>query len=289
MFSKCHTPPNPQLPIVEVYQSIGNRDTQQDRYVIADTNNGILVAVADGHNGSRTANIIEENLLHTFQKHLEHCQLSSTNCAPSPIDQTIQLAIQNTIRSIEEIAKNESSGSTLTMAFIDFPNETICIHESKRIRITYGQLGDSIFALSNEKGELKIAPIHSVELAATDVKEIQDRYISLYGRKCRKTSSHLYSHNTGLNALAVTRAVGDRDFLLIRKPVVDTTLINLKDEALIVATDGIVVENRQIKLSINKIFLQIKEGKNIQEIGNSIKTKDDNTTLLIIKEQQSHI
>lgn len=276
--------PPPRLPLVEAYQSLGNRDTQQDRFVIAHTNNGILVAVADGHNGSRTASIIEECLLYTFQIEIGFLEKKHSNTSSFLPEEKIGLALQNTIDSILDQTKNESSGSTLTMAFIEVIEQSLEARYDEKLRITVGQLGDSFFALLDDE-EVKIAPIHSVELATLDVEEIEKEYCGLYGRDCRKTSSHIYSHKTGLNALAVTRAAGDRDFVLVRRPIIKSYEIRLNDAVAIIATDGLVDLKLEHESVLKKYLFQIKKGISAANLGVSIVQKNDNTTLLVVRSE----
>lgn len=53
---------------VQVCQILGKRAEQQDRYLITTFNDGLLLVIADGHNGTKVASLITSKIAGTLTK-----------------------------------------------------------------------------------------------------------------------------------------------------------------------------------------------------------------------------
>ncbi len=268
-------------PDIQVYQAVGKRDTQQDCYVVARLDTGILLAVADGHGGGKASSIIAALLPALFHGELERAFKDNSNSRYSGLSDTkIRGVVRRTIQSLTNKTQDMGSGSTLTMVFLEQGTRRIDNDYSLQIRATVGQMGDSVFALSAKPGHLCVAPMHSVFDAKKDVEEIKASYLNNHGKECKCGSGYIYSSGNGVDALALTRSLGDKNFTLIRKPEVKTYTAAPDQAVLLLASDGIFSDPSNPRRCIRGYVDQLQQGKSVAEIGEGIQYMHDNTTII---------
>lgn len=266
-------------PDVQIYQALGDRDEQQDCYVVSRLDSGLLVAVADGHGGFRTGSIISTQLPGIFYDALEACFRMDANARYAGLkDMGMRGVFRQVFSTLIKRTETELSGATLTMAFVERGSVRINQRFTPQIRITVGQMGDSICALSTKPGHLRMAPLHSVFEAPKDVSAIQQAYSTQYGKACRAGSGYLYCGASG-QALAVTRALGDCEYTLVRKPAVQTWFAPVDGSKLLLASDGILTDLENPRQCVRQYLNALHKDKTVSEMGRAIH-KHDNTTLV---------
>lgn len=238
---------------IDIHQHIGQRPSQEDRFVVAPTHDGYLLAVLDGHGGPGVAEDVAVALPGRFQRALE----ASDDTPAQAMEQLFAGLFEDFTRT-REIYTDLFGGSTLSLAFVQDE------------RITTAVLGDSPILLRID-GEDWIAPAHNVDLNPRDVARIeathQDRILR---GELHITSSHIQL--ASWQALAVTRALGDPDFAryLIREPEIHTHPVAPgADVALILATDAIQVSTDAEVLREDYIRLleQVANGRSARDLG----------------------
>lgn len=269
------------IPEVSVFQDLGRRDDQQDRYVVLRLNTGLLLAVADGHGGHEASSMIAKYLSLIFSEEIEGAIQTDkgANLVGLP-SSTLKRVIRKTIQRLVDLTQDMISGSTLTLAFVE--TGSIRPGSDPATRVTIGQLGDSIFAISSKPGRLSIAPIHSVRTQKKDIEEIKKRYQEKYGEDCKTSYAYIYSSPDKYDALALTRALGDSVFTLIRKPDVKTYVVDASQTVLLLTTDGAIKEGTSPRKAITEIINQIREGTHVSEISRKLQPLEDNTTIISV-------
>lgn len=271
-------------PDIQVYQAVGKRDEQQDSYIVCRMDSGVLLAVADGHGGPKTSSKVSAILPGLFHQELESAYKTDSNLRYSGItDPSMRKVVKQTIQSLIECTQEDISGSTLTVAYLE---QGSCRNDQDfypKVRVTVGQMGDSIFALSTKPGHLCGAPMHSARNNKDDVHAIKRAYLAKYDKECLCSCGYIYSHDNGVDALAVTRALGDVAYALIRKPEVKTYSFAPDQAVLLLASDGILTDLRNPRKLIEGYMDQLHQGKIATDIGKEIQIKDDNTTIIGVR------
>lgn len=265
-----------ETPEISVFQDVGFRDEQQDRYITCRLDSGLLLAVADGHGGCQTSSLVASHLALIFSEETERV---SSDARLS--DACVRQVIRKVFRRLDQLTQDMACGSTLTLAFIESGSRRSDF--SPAIRITTGQLGDSVFAVSSAPGRLSSAPIHSVRYRKKDVDIIRQQFRDQYNEDCRVSCGYIYSSPARYAALALTRALGDTSFTLIRKPEVKSYIVNTSETILLLATDGILKPEVRPGTTIRQIMRRIRQGQYATEIIQELKPLEDNTTLLIAR------
>lgn len=202
------------------YQTLGNRDEQQDTFVTCPVANGYLLGVFDGHGGDQVSKASVQHLPALLEKELGHFDFKRR------ADQE-RHAVKEAIVKLSRALKNYEPGSTLTLALVS-PSPKA----DEAIRVTVAGLGDSpVFV--QQGSEIHTLPLHCAKTNERDVELIRFNggTITPYG---------YIVGITGEAELAVTRALGDCDFdhALIRIPEVRSFAIGV-DDSVTLCTDGI--------------------------------------------------
>lgn len=269
-------------PSIEICQSLGERSDQQDRFVISQMQIGTLVVVSDGHGGHMVADIVAAQVSAIFAELLEKTMDNSPRSyTPCISNKQIKSVIKNTINDLIEKTKNEISGATLSLAFIEqgYSND-ISAYQSG-CRVTTGQLGDSIIAMSKKSGHLYMSNLHAVQYAKADVAEIKKRFENKYKQPCRSNGGYIRSAQNS-NGIAVTRALGDKSFMLIRKPEIKSYFLPTGSITLL-ASDGILNKNQVPRKLVNQYMKQLHNFATANELFNSMGWFNDNTTMVVIR------
>lgn len=270
------------MPEVNIYQALGTRNIQEDHYVVACLKHGVLLAIADGHGGAKTSSLVSSHLVSIFSEESEMAIKSKKQAAVMTLSSyQARRLLENTINRLISLTKDLTSGSTLTVAFIETgfwgESSTSCI------RVTVGQLGDSIFALSSKPGNLTVGPIHSVETSPRDVREIQEDYQTQYNDECGVFGGYIFSSSIEGQGSSLTRSLGDSAFTLLHKPELNTYMTNPSQSILMLASDGILTGQRNVRPTIKTMVEKIRSGESIRAIGDGIHPQEDNITILCIR------
>ncbi len=270
-------------PDVQIYQSLGHRDEQQDCYVVSRLDSGLLVAVADGHGGVKTASLIATQLPGLFHEALEAFFKENANARYTGLsDAKMRRVFRQVFQWLNKRTENEASGATLTMAFIERGSCRVDNRFTPQVRVTVGQMGDSVCALSTRPGHLRLAPLHRVFEAESDVRAIKQAFTEQFGKECKVGSGYIYSGSPG-QALAVTRALGDCEYILVRQSRVKTWFAPAAGTRLLLASDGILTDLENPRKCVRGYVNALHRGETVEEIGRAMPYQHDNTTLIGVR------
>jgi serine/threonine protein phosphatase PrpC len=267
-------------PDIAIYQAIGRRSEQQDRYLVSRVEDGYLLMVADGHGGSSTASFLADNVARLYaqeRRRLKKKQPFSSDWGLTAANE--RGAIRRTISRLNRLTEKNPSGSTLTLAFLQLGTRRSDF--KLQLRVHVGQMGDSVFALSTRPGLVAMPPLHSVQFNPRDVEVVKELYHQETGEECRVSGGYLYSGIQG-HGLALTRSLGDYPFTLNRRPEVKTYEADPKTALILLASDGLFVPESPVRPQLKEIFSLLRSGMTIRELGDSMKHKHDNVTLLSV-------
>jgi serine/threonine protein phosphatase PrpC len=271
-------------PEIQLYQSVGKRDEQQDSYLVCRMDSGVLIAVADGHGGFKTSEKAVTHLPGLLHEQLEVAWKGTPNARYFGVsDQKMRQAVRLTLNRLIDLCRDDVSGSTLTLAYLEQGTRRTDQGYLPQVRATVAQLGDSVFALSVKPGHLCVMPMHSAKDAKKDVAAIKARYRERYGRECKWSAGYIYSHCNGVDALALTRALGDMAYTLVRKPEVKTYTIAPDQAVLLLASDGILTDCSRPRNLIRGYIDQLHQGRSAKALGESISYQHDNTTIMAVR------
>ncbi len=266
-------------PAVDTYQAIGERQEQQDRYLVSNLRDGLLLMIADGHNGTGASSLLAENTTQIYSE--ERAALVAEDPDWTrwglPASKERQV-IRRTIKRLIELTDNEHSGSTLTLAFLQLGFRIR--DRSLRLRAHVGQMGDSIFAFSSRPGALAMPPLHSVKLNAKDAAAIRQRYKDEKGKPCQQSQMYLYTGESGVG-LAVTRALGDKAYTLIRAPEIKTFEADPDHALVLLASDGMLNSEEDMREQVRNTIAHLREGMPLQELGEKHRIQDNITMLAV--------
>jgi serine/threonine protein phosphatase PrpC len=266
-------------PAVDTYQAIGERQEQQDRYLVANLRDGLLLMVADGHNGTQASSLLAENTTQIYSEERAAEIEQNPDWTRWGLPATKErLVIRRTIKRLIELTGDEDSGSTLTLAFLQLGFRIR--DRSLRLRAHVGQMGDSFFAFSSRPGALAMTPIHSVKHNEKDAEAIRQRYKDESGEPCQKSSLYLYTGESGIG-LAVTRALGDKAYTLIRAPEIKTFEADPDHALVMLASDGMLNSEEDMRDQVRSTVSLLREGMPLQELGENYRMQDNITMLAV--------
>jgi serine/threonine protein phosphatase PrpC len=274
-------------PDIQIYQAVGRREEQQDRYLVTQLNDGVLVMVADGHSGSNTVELIVQQTvaIYSQERAVEKKRIKGMEfygLAPK----NERAIIRRTMQQLEKMTRHMLDGSTLTLGFIQCGVR----HQRRKVvvRAHVGQIGDSLFALSSMPGRVAMTSSHSVTHHQKDVERIMVEYQRLNSEPCKRDRHYLYTRSPNYG-LSLTRALGDRNDLLIRKSEVRSYEAELNHAVVLFATDGLLQVDQPVKPQINRVLQQIRTGKTVKMLGEEMEQKMDNVTLISVRYPPSPI
>ncbi len=267
-------------PAVDTYQAIGERQEQQDRYLVSNLRDGLLLMVADGHNGADASSLLAENATQIYSGERAAVMDEDPDCVRWGLPATKERqVIRRTIKKLIEMTNEEESGSTLTLAFLQLGFRIR--DRSLRLRAHVGQMGDSVFAFSSRPGALAMTPIHSVKHNPKDAAAIRQRYKDESGAPCQQSNLYLYTGQSGVG-LAVTRALGDQAYTLIRAPEIKTFEADPDHALVLLASDGMLNAEEEMRDQLRSAMTQLREGMPLQELGENCRIQD-NITMLVVR------
>ena len=190
---------------------IGKRSYQEDQAIVIRKDCNTLLAVMDGHSGSKTAEII--------MQHLEQIFVATRKQYP----RTPKKLLFAVFEQLNCLTANEESGSTLSV---------VLVPRSER-RAHVAILGDSPVVVKNPDQEAWVGPEHN---ARTNLRERE----AALSRGASYNGGYLHDPNSG-KGLQMSRSLGDVALhtILSRIPEVFSVPIE-KGSAIIVMSDGVV-------------------------------------------------
>lgn len=259
---------------LECFQSIGAREEQEDSYVAIKLSQGYLYAVADGHFSSKVSDIVAANLQSAFLSAYDQ----EYRCAPYNLD-PLQV-VHSTFDYLQALVADEQCGSTLSLAFVEHG----LVDGRGATRVTTGQMGDSFVAIKPRCTPLiDVTDSHNVRDAQADLDLINKWALDRYGADTIATavSGYLCSQPRG-SAIAITRSLGDRDFMLVREPAVKTHVYTSQEPLLLmIASDGVLSPTASRQAHIKSLITRYVAGETLVSIVRSINPEDNVTVIAV--------
>jgi len=292
---------------IVVHHEKGNRITQEDNYVCCSVMNGQLVAVLDGHIDSGTSEQVSLILCSIFKE--EYINIwNKIGCRDDLNDEHLKQILENTFDRLDILTRDNKSGTTVSLIYI-YP---IGRDDggARVLKVMAATLGDSPVYIQ-DKGIEILMPIHSAVQHKDDI-----NWIMKYAKEAHdaKDYSHpfygveiddgyvyinAYSHDH-IRGLAVTRALGNRDFFTVLQKTPDVALFVVSTKAnILIASDGVLTNlEKNIKTNMKKLLMIAQEDgaeqmfKMLPNFDNVtciyIQMSEENTTVkkpAVIKEQ----
>lgn len=231
--------------------AIGERNYQEDRYVLYTDENGWLLGTMDGHNGEETAEFCHINVVEIFKKVLK-----------SELEKNL---LRTIVLALHEKTKNFESGSTISLVFIP--------KSAKRAHVAI--LGDSPVVIKNNEGVINISPEHN---ARTNISE----------RECAKAKGADYDQGyiwVGDRGPQMTRSLGDRVLRSVLNDEPEIYEVELGPESFVmVVSDGVIDPgHKNSKIQIEHLVKLVENGDDAQKIVDdavSRRTRDNATAVL---------
>jgi len=255
----------------------GKRPYQEDRYKYDVTEDGVLLAVFDGHGGSGVSEFCENNLLAAFNA-----------VADAPELPTIPDKIRGIFDYLNSYTKGSHDGSTASFVFIP----------STLTRAYVGILGDSPVIIKTGEGELmdrqanlgKVvksgeywhSPEHNVRSNPAEVKRVTAAGGYVY-------DGYAFSGRGSLTSggLQLSRTLGDRDFddILSRDPEIFEVPL-AAGSFVLVGTDGLLDPGHKSSAAAQEIVTLIERGADAGQLVHQAaiaKPTGDNVTALLLR------
>lgn len=226
-------------------QAQGQRPYQEDRYVIIEDRekDRTLIAVFDGHSGSRTVDHLAASLSDALFRHNDS----------SGVD-----LLKNIYTDLDKETKDMVDGSTASMALIE------------RNEITLAVLGDSPIQWLTKEGEFRM-PEHNVRTNYYEAVEAQERGGIIYG-------GYLFDPMRGYDrGIQMSRVFGDVDLRRVTDRTPEIKLLKRGDvSSLLIASDGLTDPAHVIDP-----FL-LTEVITAEELVDKFKNSFDNVTAVVV-------
>jgi len=233
----------------------GQRSYQEDRFVVANTKDGKLIAVFDGHGGASVSTRLSMALPRIWKKHVA-------------FPMSLSMALENTFKDLNTLTSQMDEGSTASVVFI--PNANNEVHVAI--------LGDSPVIIQDIHGNLVISPMHNARSNPAELKAAQARGAFYSG-------GYICAHFSG-HGIQMTRVFGDRDLSRIvnREPEVYSVPVN-DNSFVIVGTDGLFDPSHQeITPEIMAVADLVKAGASAQTVVDravAVPTQDNVTAIIV--------
>jgi len=237
----------------------GPRSYQEDRFVVVEHGDGVLLAVADGHGGVDVAKYVANHLKETW----EACY---DDMAQTPLAEwgIVMQALKHTVQNLHAETQWLSAGSTLSIAFIPAHKKTAYI----------AVLGDSPVIVRKPNGELHISPEHNVRTNAAECDAAVERGAFIH---CGYMSAR-YSGP----GIQMTRVLGDAelDSIINREPEIYSVSLG---SFLLVGSDGLFDPTHRTSVAEQAAHLAecIFDGKDAKGIVDATEPAHDNVTAIL--------
>lgn len=237
----------------------GARPYQEDRSLIDISNDGLLLAVFDGHGGESTAEFCRANLLLAFNA-----------VADDPTMPTIPNKVRGIFNYLALATNDLREGTTASIVFIP----------SSLDRAFVGVLGDSPVIIKNKDNEYWHAPEHNVRSNPAEVARVKAAGGTVYG-------GYAFAPGGGLSAsgLQLSRTLGDSNFsaILSRDPEIFEIELG-KDSFVLVGSDGLFDPSHGSDDAASSIVQLVEKGsdaKVLVQYALGIPTQDNVTAILV--------
>jgi serine/threonine protein phosphatase PrpC len=233
----------------------GGRPYQEDRLFKATMQEGVLIAIFDGHGGHETAHWASEEFPGLFVD-----AIGEPKATP-------RTAFKNSIHKLAIMTQAQGPGSTLSAVFIPAKGNTI----------TCAVIGDSPIIIKDAKGAINIGPEHNVRTNEAEAQRVRD----LGGFV---VDGYAYDNRFGYG-LQMARALGDSHLarVLSRVPDIYSVKVN-KDSFVILASDGVFDPGHyNFHEAANTIVKLVEEGAEAQALVDravQIRTGDNATAFV---------
>jgi serine/threonine protein phosphatase PrpC len=237
----------------------GNRPYQEDRSFVNITNDGLLLAVFDGHGGESTA---------------EYCRLNLLKAFNAVADDPIYPTIPNKIRGIFDFLNIETEkmteGTTASIVFIP----------STLDRAFVGVLGDSPVIIKNKDNEYWHSPEHNVRSNPKEVARVKAAGGVVF-------NGYAFAPGGGFSSagLQLSRTFGDAEFASILSRDPEIFEIELaKDSFVLVGSDGLFDPSHGSDDAASSIVQLVERGsdaKVLVQYALGIPTQDNVTAILV--------
>lgn len=250
-------------PITSKATAQGLRQEQQDRCLCCRIEiqgiphgRGQLMAVADGHGGHETADIIVAELAALFARRLKQAQ------------GRVEDALRQTIAELVQRTRNGLSGSTLSIVF----------KPDDQQRGYVAVLGDSPVIMTDQDGKRHVGPLHNVR------SNLAERSQAL-ARGARYAAGYIEIEEYPEEGLQLSRALGDRHFdrVLDRTPEIFSVALG-SQSFILVGTDGLLhALNPSIDDQLQGLADLVQKGADAQAIvDNALRRRTgDNVTAIV--------
>jgi serine/threonine protein phosphatase PrpC len=213
---------------------LGNRETNEDTYCIAELSPLLFHAVFDGHGGDETANRLQSGLFDIFRDKLEK-YISDNNLSYSTVSigQYMQL-LASAIQDVDSEVKAGKPGSTALVALYIFDYVIIAnVGDSRAIL----DRSNGVKCLSKDHNLRNLSEFNRVSGAISLANQKSENAFNLIQYRGLQRIS-----TKSASSVLFTRSVGDRlfDGVVIAKP--EFTLFHVeqkRDRFVVLATDGV--------------------------------------------------
>ncbi|MEK7465700.1 MAG: PP2C family serine/threonine-protein phosphatase [Patescibacteria group bacterium] len=233
---------------------LGGRELQEDRLIVRKNSKGILMAVADGHNGPWTADYVITNFAKKFLGSLPSCSDAGE-------------AFRKVFAELAVETREHDSGTTLS-----------CVYIHKAFKRAYvATIGDSPIIICSPGGFIYTSPDHNVR---TNLEE-RERCIA---RRGWYQNGYIMSNTVRDVGLQMARALGDSEMGDVIERVPEISFVDLQSgSVVVVASDG-VFDPRHLSANqgICRIAGRVLEGATAKNIvDESPGKKYDNATAIV--------
>lgn len=231
----------------------GLRDHQEDRCVISSTrDNGLLLAVMDGHNGDKVAQLCADYLAELWRQ--------------GTLRGLSELGVLGSV--IEDLAhmtgEYQDEGSTISIVHIPDSGEYAFV----------ATLGDSPVVAERASSLLSVSPSHNVRLSPRELYMARERGALDMGDGYIR----LLPYGPGLQ---MSRSLGDGNLGAIVSKVPELYSVKLGD-FLLLATDGVFgCDNRDFEVQVKRVVSQIRDGADALALVQDSLPEDNATAILV--------
>lgn len=237
----------------------GNREYQEDRFLVHSTGWGKLAAVMDGHGGDSVSQIVLEALPNLWDVAFQN------GLRPVPV------VIQEVVASLDTLTEHYGPGSTLSLVFV--PDEPGLIHGAT--------VGDSPVVADAATG-LFIGPDHNARSNPSERDAALARGGFYHG-------GYLYQTSYG-SGLQMARALGDASLGRVVSKTPELFVIKNPQSFVLLATDGVFDPSHSVtEQQIQNVVDIIHRGGDAQALVDSAvqRKTQDNATAVLIKTKEN--
>lgn len=243
--------------MVSVATEQGSRDHQEDRYVVQDTGNGLLLAVMDGHCGHEVSQLMANYLPEIWDQLM---------LKPLRYD----AALRELVSDLDYMTHDfEKGGSTLSVVFITDDAEPLA---------NIAVVGDSPVIVKDPDSRLTVSPSHNVRISRAEMQKAIER------GGCDVGDGYVRLQPMG-PGLQMARALGDGELgpVISKEPDVYEGTVG---EYLLIATDGVFgSDNRDFGRQLTRVITKLEFGDDAFDLVKQ--PTEDNATAIVVRRKTS--